>query len=318
MMEKILRRFAIHIYFPMRSWWPVWFYVLNAKNRRLYETHRPQLDEVQQRIVNDLLRDGIAVAHLDELFPGKNLLEQFRREVENLKANAAAKTRKEFLRQLWDDPMIAESHDPFVKFSLEQKVLDIVNRYMGMCTYLYYLTLNITMPVPPGSEAVQSQRWHRDPEDKKLCKIFVYMNDVDEGAGPFMYARGTEVGGKFGNLFPQRPPRGIYPPAEAVERLIPREQMLTATGRAGTVVFADTAGIHRGGYATKSERIMFTGGYCSSAPPWPLRFKFASSIMAKTRDNAFPPVSRHALLYSPGQFSLRLLKTIKKNVDAMM
>ena len=315
MTEKILRRFALHAYFPFRSWWPAWFYVVNAKNRRLLATHMPELDSTQKRIVNDLLRDGIAVSHVDELFPGKNLLGAFRGEVERLQQGAESKTRKEFLRQLWDEPTVARFEDPFIRFALEEKVADIINSYMGMWTYLYYLTLNITVPVQSGSQAMQSQRWHRDPEDKKLCKVFVYMNDVDRGAGPFIYAKGSQQGGVYGNLFPQKPPRGIYPPAEEIERLISSEAMLTATGTAGTVVFADTAGIHKGGYATQSERIMFTGGYCSAAPAWPLRIRFAPGFEEKAR--GLSEAARFALTYAPSAFSFRLLKTIKKNVEMM-
>ena len=44
--------------------------------------------------------------------------------------------------------------------------------------------------------ARDSQLWHRDPaNDEHLLKVFVYLTDVDEGAGPFMYAAGTHPEG---------------------------------------------------------------------------------------------------------------------------
>ena len=39
---------------------------------------------------------------------------------------------------------------------------------------------------------------------------------------------------------------------------VPKNDIRVCTGRAGTVVFCDTTTLHRGGYATKSERTMFT------------------------------------------------------------
>jgi len=119
--------------------------------------------------------------------------------------------------------------------------------------------------ISSGTSPQQSQGWHRDPGDKKICKIFLYVNDVDETAGPFMYVRGSQYGGVYRRFFPQRLPRGYYPPEGAVEKIIPSTEIQTLTGKAGTIIFADTTGIHRGGYATKKERIMFTAAYSSGA-----------------------------------------------------
>jgi hypothetical protein len=98
-----------------------------------------------------------------------------------------------------------------------------------------------------------------------MCKMFVYLSDVTEGAGPFVYVRGSQRGGKWRSLFPQRPGKGYYPPDGTVDALIPRGEREACLGRAGTVIFADTSGLHKGGFARDTERLMFTAGYCSSA-----------------------------------------------------
>ena len=79
--------------------------------------------------------------------------------------------------------------------------------------------------MPEGSEAVSSQRWHRDPEDRKLCKVFIYLNDVDENAGHFTYVKGSHYLGKWGKLFPQKPPKGFYPPSGAVENIVSKRML---------------------------------------------------------------------------------------------
>ncbi len=270
---KNFRYYISRLYFLVRFPWPVWYYVLNREGRMLYKKCPVALEKEQRRIVDDLARDGIAVSHLDALFPGDTVLKQLREYTNGRMTSAETRTVKLFLKNLWDAVPTIDSKNPFVRLSIDQKILGTINAYMGMLTKFYYFTLNVTMPVAEGADAVQSQRWHRDPEDKKMCKVFIYLSDVDEGAGPFIYIRGSQCRGRWSSIFPQRPPRGgLLPSDDDIGHLIPGQDMLVGTGRAGTVIFCDTSGLHKGGYATKKERIMFTGGYCSKASPWPIRY----------------------------------------------
>jgi hypothetical protein len=141
---------------------------------------------------------------------------------------------------------------------------------------LKYMTLNETIPV--GDEAPQhSQKWHRDPEEKRQMKTFIYLNDVDSETGPFTYVKRSQFGSPiYGNLFPQELPLGVYPPDGAVEKAVAAEDIISATGKAGTLIFCDTAGLHRGGYAKSKSRMMFTGFYPSAL--WTERRSFTPNI----------------------------------------
>lgn len=290
--------------------------VRNFMNREARDMQRKNplpLDAVGQRIVDDLKKDGIAVTHIDELFPGKNVLMRLREYTDKRAVSAETKTAKTFLRQLWDAVPIFSADDPFIRLAIEEKILAVANAYLALFAKLYYFTLNVTTPVEAGDPAVQSQRWHRDPEDRAMCKVFLYLNDVDETAGPFIYIKGSQYGGRFGHLFPQNPPRGSYPLEAEVLRMAPKDAMVTATGKAGTVIFCDTAGIHKGGYATKNTRLMFTAGYRSPASPWPVRYKLTDN--AKLDIAALPlsaPV-RYALDGAVPRIPFYFLKKIKKN-----
>ena len=98
-----------------------------------------------------------------------------------------------------------------------------------------------------------------------MCKFFIYLNDVDETSGPFTYVKGSNLGGRWRNVYPQRPPMGSYPLAGAVDAVVSATDVRPCTGKAGTVIFADTSGLHKGGYATAKERIMFMAGFITSA-----------------------------------------------------
>ncbi len=68
---------------------------------------------------------------------------------------------------------------------------------------------------PEAIDRVASQRWHRDYNDKHLLKVFLYMSDVDEAAGPFEYVPGNMIGGAtgFADVFPWEIfGEDLYPP----------------------------------------------------------------------------------------------------------
>ena len=112
---------------------------------------------------------------------------------------------------------------------------------------------------------MSSQRWHRDFNDKHLLKAFLYLVDVDEGTGPFEYVPGSAPGGRFEDMWPWRPLGENYPPDGELEHRISPESVRTVTGSKGTLLFCNTAGFHRGGFATTKARVLATATYSSPA-----------------------------------------------------
>lgn len=308
-----LRIRSAYLYFKIRAWWPIWFYVVNRKNRRMFRAYRPTLSAVQKRIVRDLQQNGIAVAHVDEFFLGQDIRTRFDAYVTERMASAEIKTHKAFLKNLLDAVPTIDNKNPFILFALSDSILAAVNEYMQMCAYFYYLTLNVTSRVPMGTEAVLSQRWHSDPEDKKMCKVFLYLTDVDEGSGPFTYVRGTHYGGRWRHLFREHLPHGCLPPARPIEELVSASDIMPFTGKAGTIIFCDTSGYHRGGYATANERIMLTLGYCSAAGPYPVRFRLSQGFDREFDRFGISAAARHALTFSRGPVTRYMFKMIKPN-----
>lgn len=260
-------RKCIKLYFRIHFSWPIWYYVINRKPRMLLQSNLPKLTPVQIRLVNDLLEKGIAVTSLQELFPDQpNLLGQLWQYVEEKrKEKNDISFAKPFLRYLWDTHPVLSPSDPFHRLVIDEKILNVANSYLGMFSNFYILMLNVTVPVGDNANPMFSQQWHRDHEDKKLCKIFLYLNDIDEQSGPFIYIPSSVYGKKWGHLFPQEVPKGAYPPSTDLERIIPISQIMKMTGRAGTLIFADTTGLHKGGYAFSKERIMLTAGFRTNA-----------------------------------------------------
>jgi hypothetical protein len=126
------------------------------------------------------------------------------------------------------------------------------------------------VPEDVGSlERMGSQRWHRDQTDRNILKLFIYFSDVDEGAGALEYIPDSlPVNSRWSEKIPLTDQTG-YPPPELIETLVPKEEIVRCSGKRGTLVFVDTAGLHRGGYALEKIRITSQTTYLRQNPKIP-------------------------------------------------
>lgn len=269
-------------YCAARSSWVMWK-LLNRRGIVQFKTHRPNYTPVQERIISDLKTQGIALAHIEELFPGESILPTLQEYFRARKDSAKIGSKKTFLRFLLKEinPTL-DLDNSFVRLGIRNRALEIISGYLEMWPKLDFYSINVTLPIAPAAEASGSQRWHRDPGDKRICKMFVYVNDVDEDTGPFMAVRFSHEGGKWRTLFPPRADDGWYPPDGGVENSPAKNDILACTGRAGSLVFCDTTMLHKGGYATKKERWMATLSYASkNSFTHPVKYKRPEDLERK-------------------------------------
>ena len=69
-----IKKQLLRAYFEVRTCWPIWFYLLNNKPRKLFNKNRPDLSPVGKKILEDLRKNGISTVKLEELFPDRNIL----------------------------------------------------------------------------------------------------------------------------------------------------------------------------------------------------------------------------------------------------
>ncbi len=275
-----------------RAWRRLKFYGygqgwLNASSRRRFEAHRPALGAAQAQVVDSLKRDGFARIGVGDLLAGSGLWEaaqaagreltageRVRRGIETYRSKIGTSAGKDYLVRLWDSKPSLPPDDPLLRLGLAPALLDTVNSYLGLWSKLNYVDAWYTIPSPVERQAVASQRWHRDPEDQRLVKVFLYLSDVDAGAGPLEYVRGSHGPGPYAGHWPNPDPgTASYPPDGEVEARIPAADRITGTGPAGTLIFCDTYGLHRGGLATESPRVLATWAYVTPASIFARRFE---------------------------------------------
>ena len=207
-------------------------------------------------------------------------------------AKADVKTRKTYLKQLFDLNPTVDINNKFIQLAVDEKVLQIINSYFGLNSRLTYFSLDLVEPVG-DSAPTMSQKWHRDPEDKIMCTMFLYLTDVGPENGPLHYVKNSQYGGRYGKIFPQKPPRGYYPPEGAVDKAVKLEDIKVFTCRAGTIAFFDTAGLHYGGYAKSGQRLSFSSRYISRAGYMDDRLRYPEGFKEKIKD--LNPLEKYAL-----------------------
>jgi ectoine hydroxylase-related dioxygenase (phytanoyl-CoA dioxygenase family) len=105
-----------------------------------------------------------------------------------------------------------------------------------------------------SSEAAQLFHFDYDPAPIWL-KFFVYLTDVDAGAGPHVFVRGSHQ---------RRDPRAkeilkrgyVRLEDKEVASVYGHENIIEVTGRRGTVLVADTLGFHKGKAPQTSARCL--------------------------------------------------------------
>lgn len=234
----------------------------------------PELNDVQRAAVEALQADGIAVVSFVELF-GEELWNDARADIDPFIRETAEATRdagdrpagKEevIVRRFFDkkgekEKPLFSIGSPWLRIAGSDALVDIVNSYRRRQTRLFYLDNWFTVPYPGADDRVASQRWHRDPEDDHIVKVFVYFSDVDEEAGPFEYVRGSPAGGRYGDLWAWNDGHR-YPPTDELEAAVAPEDRFLVTGPAGTIIICDTGGFHRGGFARTKPRILSIATY---------------------------------------------------------
>ncbi len=278
----------------------VWTRVLNRKCRVAFGRHPAALDGVQQCVADELGTRGIAITHLDEIV-GTEALPRLQAEARGLLSRPAMSSQirerrsqfggKDYVIRAFGDGCTVDTNNALVAFALNERVLEVVSAYLGMCPRLKYMDLWYNLPVDPSAPEISSQRWHRDYDDYRMVKLFLYLEDVDAQTGPFMYIPETQAGARYGHVYPSKPPSGSYPPGGAIERVLGASRAVVCTGRAGTLVLADTAGFHKGGRAIAGARLLFTATYASDASVEQDRYR----LSPRSDYSTLGPLARFAL-----------------------
>ncbi|MBA8792637.1 hypothetical protein FHX74_000231 [Friedmanniella endophytica] len=246
-------------------------YLFNAGPVRRYNRRPAVLTPEAARVHRTLAHDGIAITNVIDLLGDSALFEDLRAETAELRArpDLPRDPAKPFLTELLGDRPAVRPSDALLRFARHSQVRGIAEAYSGMELQIQDVNIWVNTPVDGGP--TQSQRWHRDlPEDHDIVKCFVYLSDVPDGAGPLSYVTGSNTrAGRKQKLPAEFDGIGYRLSDDDVAAHFGADRITVGRGDLGTVVFADTRGIHKGGFATTQERVLAQITYASRASSRP-------------------------------------------------
>jgi hypothetical protein len=209
-------------------------------------------------LVTDLL-DAALLRQLEQ-----ESLERVRRADEL--AHAQRETHKSFWVRLLDEDLQDGAFDcdsAFVRFALQPGVIAVLANYLGELPRL--MDVLLTYSTPAEEDLSYSQLWHRDFDDVRTVKLFVYLTDVvDLADGPFTFLPGPSSD-RIG--FTLR----SHLPDEQFFRRAPREAPVAIRApRLSTFLCETSRCFHMGSRVHPGHaRLMYTATFISSPNVYP-------------------------------------------------
>jgi hypothetical protein len=164
--------------------------------------------------------------------------------------------------------VFALANDPFI--------LGVVAHALGCKPTVGYLTAWWSFK---GHEAGEhAELFHRDVDDWRFFKLFVYLTDVDVGAGPHAFVSGSQATPRLLQV-------GRYSD-DQVAAAFGADAVHSFTGARGTAFLEDTFGLHRGLPPRSRNRLVLQVVYSLGTLPYgPSEPTDASRLAADAQDS---------------------------------
>lgn len=230
---------------------------VHDRRRRFWAARLPSLLPTDAPLVGALNDDAIRVCALPDLGVARTdeLMAALDRVTEGLRERhpGGVSTLRPSPAELVRDPVLWH-------WGLQEHLLAVVENYLGVPARYYGPDVRREVADQTTSGVRQ---WHRDIEDRRMIKILVWLNDVDERGGPFGY---IPVGHSAQATRDLRYVSGFIAD-ERLHAVVPREAVQTVPGPKWTTLVADnTRIIHRATPPEVGDRYSVTFTYSSRHP----------------------------------------------------
>ncbi|MFN6514445.1 MAG: phytanoyl-CoA dioxygenase [Nostoc sp. CreGUA01] len=223
----------------------------------------PALEAGDRQILNTLKKDGVCVTTLADLGldSSSELLKAAYEQLSEM-GNPNNDHLDEKLPQIYTVTGLSE----FSNWGKEKRLLNIIENYIGLPVAFHGVHLRKDFP---SKHQFGTLLWHSDAEDRRIIKIFIYLNDVEQKTGPFEYiprSLAPLFSWKYIQLYYKLYKSGYMGiDDEEVKPIIPKSAWKSCPGSAGTVIIVDTKNaLHHGTVRTEERSALF---FCYTANP---------------------------------------------------
>ncbi|MHC5610689.1 MAG: phytanoyl-CoA dioxygenase family protein [Nostoc sp.] len=223
----------------------------------------PALEGRDRNILNALKKDGVCVTTLTDL--GLNSSPELLKAAYH-QLSQMENTNNDHLEQKWPQISTVTGLPEFYAWGIEKRLLNIIENYIGLPVAFHGVHLRKDFN---NKHQFGTLLWHSDAEDRRIIKIFIYLNDVKQKTGPFEY-----IPRSLTSLFSWNYFRLYYKlwksgymgiDDEEVKPVIPKSAWKSCPGPAGTVIIVDTKNaLHHGTVRTEDRSALF---FCYTANP---------------------------------------------------
>ncbi len=223
----------------------------------------PALEGRDRNILKALKKDGVYVTTLVDLGlnSSSELLKAAYHELSQME-DPNNDHLDERLPQIYTVTALPE----FYAWGVEKRLLNIIENYIGLPIAFHGVHLRKDFK---SKHQFGTLLWHSDAEDRRIIKIFIYLNDVEQKTGPFEYIPRSLTPLFSWNYFQlyyklwKSNYMGIDD--EEVKPVIPKSAWKSCPGPAGTVIIVDTKNaLHHGTVRTEDRSTLF---FCYTANP---------------------------------------------------
>ncbi|EBA13970.1 phytanoyl-CoA dioxygenase family protein [Roseobacter sp. CCS2] len=152
----------------------------------------------------------------------------------------------------------------------DPRILDVVGKFLGCKPTIGYMATWWSYPTPLGPQ--QAENYHRDVDDWRFVKLFIYLTDVSEESGPHKYVLGSSSQPKLTDI------RRFND--DEVSDTFGAQKIKTMLSAAGDGFLEDTYGIHKGQPVKNGHRLLFQVVYTLT----PLPYGPKSPVMQRDND----------------------------------
>lgn len=195
-----------------------------------------------------MFEDLIPVEHVEEMrnyFTGRDAQDPYRPQLGRYSApdDLPAETHVAY----FDHRSVVEAPHA-LEIANHPSVLKAVEGFLGCKPTIAYKMAWWSLPA--GGTPEEAEYFHRDYDDYRFCKFFLYLTDVDEKSGPHAFIRNSANK----RALVQRRRYTDHEVADAFENM---DDHLMLCGKAGTAFLENTFGLHRGFPPLERPRLIF-------------------------------------------------------------
>jgi hypothetical protein len=232
--------------------------------------HAPSLPVLEDRyahIVKTLRTEGACITSLSEL--GLASSDDLLRASEQYLATMTAPSLNDAGQKLPQIYTVTDIRE-FSRWGNEKLLVDIIENYIGLPVAFHGVHLRKDFS---NENQFGTSLWHKDSEDRRIIKAFVYLHDVEPEHGPFEYVPRnltTLYSLSFYKTYYQLWRSGYLGiDDKTLLSTIPKSAWKSCPGKAGTVLLADTKAILHHGTARTKERSTLFYVYTANPPKHP-------------------------------------------------